>query len=156
MTIFLVVLLVLVVIYVSQGIKIVSQSETVIIERLGKYNRTLQAGINIILPIVEKPKATAVRMPNGFIGMTRRIDLREQAHVFVEMEARHLRPVDSLFLDESLEELELACASGDDNASLALFGDSLADLFGGGVCGLLRHIEFVFPDCNLHFIIPFD
>ena len=78
MTIFLVVLLVLVVIYVSQGIKIVSQSETVIIERLGKYNRTLQAGINIILPIVEKPKATAVRMPNGFIGMTRRIDLREQ------------------------------------------------------------------------------
>lgn len=78
MTIFLVVLLVLVVIYVSQGIKIVSQSEAVIIERLGKYNRTLQAGINIILPIVEKPKATAVRLPNGFIGMTKRIDLREQ------------------------------------------------------------------------------
>ena len=75
---FLIVLLVLVVIYISQGIKIVSQSETVIIERLGKYNRTLQAGINIILPIVEKPKATAVRMPNGFIGMTKKIDLREQ------------------------------------------------------------------------------
>ena len=75
---FLVVLLVLVVIYVSQGIKIVSQSETIIIERLGKYNRTLQAGINIILPIVEKPKATAVRLPNGFIGMTKKIDLREQ------------------------------------------------------------------------------
>ncbi len=75
---FLIVLLVLVVIYVSQGIKIVSQSETIIIERLGKYNRTLQAGINIILPIVEKPKATAVRMPNGFIGLTKKIDLREQ------------------------------------------------------------------------------
>lgn len=75
---FLVVLLVLVVLYISQGIKIVSQSEAVIIERLGKYNRTLQAGINIILPIVEKPKATAVRLPNGFIGMTKRIDLREQ------------------------------------------------------------------------------
>ena len=75
---FLIVLLVLVVIYVSQGIKIVSQSETIIIERLGKYNRTLQAGINIILPIVEKPKATAVRLPNGFIGMTKKIDLREQ------------------------------------------------------------------------------
>lgn len=75
---FLIVLLVLVVIYVSQGIKIVSQSETVIIERLGRYNRTLQAGINIILPIVEKPKATAVRLPNGFIGMTKKIDLREQ------------------------------------------------------------------------------
>jgi regulator of protease activity HflC (stomatin/prohibitin superfamily) len=70
---FLIVLLVLVVIYVSQGIKIVSQSETIIIERLGKYNRTLQAGINIILPIVEKPKATAVRMPNGFIGLTKKL-----------------------------------------------------------------------------------
>lgn len=75
---FFIVLMVLVIIYVSQGIKIVSQSETVIIERLGKYNRTLQAGINIILPIVEKPKATAVRMPNGFVGMTKKIDLREQ------------------------------------------------------------------------------
>ena len=75
---FLIVLLVLVVIFIAQGIKIVSQSETIIIERLGKYNRTLQAGINIILPIVEKPKATAVRMPNGFIGLTKKIDLREQ------------------------------------------------------------------------------
>ena len=75
---FLIVLLVLVVIFIAQGIKIVSQSETIIIERLGKYSRTLQAGINIIIPIIDKPKATAVRMPNGFIGMTKKIDLREQ------------------------------------------------------------------------------
>ena len=47
------VLIALVVIYILRGIKIVSQSETMIVERLGKYNRTLNAGINVILPIVE-------------------------------------------------------------------------------------------------------
>ena len=35
----LIVLIVLVVIYILRGIKIVSQSETMIVERLGKYNR---------------------------------------------------------------------------------------------------------------------
>ena len=58
MKIFLIVLLVLVVLYILNGIKIVSQSETMIVERLGKYNRTLTAGINIILPIVERAKDT--------------------------------------------------------------------------------------------------
>ena len=46
----------LVVIYILRGIKIVSQSETMIVERLGKYNRTLNAGINIVLPIIEQAK----------------------------------------------------------------------------------------------------
>ena len=44
----LIVLVVLVVLYILRGIKIVSQSETMIVERLGKYNRTLNAGINVI------------------------------------------------------------------------------------------------------------
>ena len=55
------VLVTLVVIYILRGIKIVSQSETMIVERLGKYNRTLNAGINVILPIVEQAKETIVR-----------------------------------------------------------------------------------------------
>ena len=42
----LIVLIALVVLYILRGIKIVSQSETMIVERLGKYNRTLNAGIN--------------------------------------------------------------------------------------------------------------
>ena len=36
---------VVVVLYVLSGIKIVSQSEVIIVERLGKYQRTLNAGI---------------------------------------------------------------------------------------------------------------
>ena len=78
----LIVLIVLVVIYVLSGIKIVSQSETMIIERLGKYNRTLNAGINIILPVIEKAKDTIVRRQNGSLSRNSRIDMREQVYDF--------------------------------------------------------------------------
>ena len=78
----LIVLVVLVVIYVLRGIKIVSQSETMIVERLGKYNRTLNAGINVILPIVEKAKETIARRQDGRLMSTSRIDMREQVYDF--------------------------------------------------------------------------
>ena len=72
----------LVVIYVLNGIKIVSQSETMIVERLGRYHRTLQAGINVILPIIERPKETITRVNTGALRMVSRIDLREQVYDF--------------------------------------------------------------------------
>lgn len=78
----LVVLVALVVIYVLRGIKIVSQSETMIVERLGKYNRTLNAGINVILPIIEQAKETIVRRQTGTMTRTSRIDMREQVYDF--------------------------------------------------------------------------
>ena len=78
----LIVLVVLVVLYILRGIKIVSQSETMIVERLGKYNRTLNAGINVILPIVEQAKETIVRRQNGSISRASRIDMREQVYDF--------------------------------------------------------------------------
>lgn len=40
------------------GIKIVQQQSIMIVERLGKYNRTLKPGINIIIPIIESVRAT--------------------------------------------------------------------------------------------------
>ncbi len=78
----LIVLVALVVIYVLRGIKIVSQSETMIVERLGKYNRTLNAGINVILPIIEQAKETIVRRQNGTVSRASRIDMREQVYDF--------------------------------------------------------------------------
>ncbi|MBP5411832.1 MAG: SPFH/Band 7/PHB domain protein [Bacteroidales bacterium] len=78
----LIVLVALVVIYILRGIKIVSQSETMIVERLGKYNRTLNAGINVILPIVEKAKETVSRRQDGRLSATSRIDMREQVYDF--------------------------------------------------------------------------
>lgn len=81
-TIVLIIICILVVIYVLKGIKIVSQSETMIIERLGRYHRTLNAGINVILPIVERGKETVTRMNNGALRMSNKIDLREQVYDF--------------------------------------------------------------------------
>ncbi|MBQ9201915.1 MAG: SPFH/Band 7/PHB domain protein [Bacteroidales bacterium] len=81
-TVVLVVLITLVVIYVLSGIKIVSQSETMIVERLGKFNRTMTAGINVILPVVEKAKDTIVRRQNGSMTRSIHIDMREQVYDF--------------------------------------------------------------------------
>ena len=78
----LIILAALVVIYILRGIKIVSQSETMIVERLGKYNRTLNAGINVILPIIEKAKETIARRQDGRLWATSRIDMREQVYDF--------------------------------------------------------------------------
>ena len=82
LNIVLTVLVALVVIYILRGIKIVSQSETLIVERLGKYNRTLNAGINVILPIIEKAKETIARRQDGRLIATSRIDMREQVYDF--------------------------------------------------------------------------
>ena len=82
LNIVLIVLGVLVVIYILRGIKIVSQSETMIVERLGKYNRTLNAGINVILPIIEQAKEVIARQQNGRLYRANRIDMREQVYDF--------------------------------------------------------------------------
>lgn len=76
----------LVLIFIGKGIKIVSQSETIIIERLGKYHKTLSSGINITIPIFDAPREMYFRYAftdaNGKAYVrnrkTSRIDLREQ------------------------------------------------------------------------------
>ncbi|MFA9392276.1 MAG: SPFH domain-containing protein [Prolixibacteraceae bacterium] len=45
-----------VIIFATAGIRIVQQSQTMIIERLGKYHRSLSSGFNIIIPIFDKPR----------------------------------------------------------------------------------------------------
>ena len=82
LNIVLIIFVALIVIYILRGIKIVSHSETLIVERLGKYNRTLNAGINIILPIIERAKDTIARRQDGRLIGTNRIDMREQVYDF--------------------------------------------------------------------------
>lgn len=77
----LIALVLLVVIIVSKSITIVSQSETMIIERLGRYQATLKPGVNIIVPFIDKAK-TIVTMRNGRYLYTNTIDLREQVYDF--------------------------------------------------------------------------
>ncbi|MDX9791385.1 MAG: stomatin-like protein, partial [Candidatus Kapabacteria bacterium] len=89
-TIILVLIALFVIIWVFAGLKIVQQSETMVIERLGKYSRTLSSGINIILPVIDKPRGLIWRYVKEsydgrkiIINQTNsRIDLRETVYDF--------------------------------------------------------------------------
>ena len=84
------VLALLVITFGAVGLKIVQQSEVMIIERLGKYSRTLNSGINIIWPIIDRPRSIMWRyVKEGVDGRKlvhfkelNRIDLRETVYDF--------------------------------------------------------------------------
>lgn len=81
----------IVILFVLSGIVVVKQSETKVIERLGKYSRTLPAGINLIWPIIDKPREISIRkvyydsnrdaQQVGYVS-EKSIDLREQVYDF--------------------------------------------------------------------------
>jgi regulator of protease activity HflC (stomatin/prohibitin superfamily) len=79
-----------VVIILMKGIRVIQQAETMIIERLGRYHRTLESGINIIIPIIDKPRHIDWRYvrtdPAGknlyMATKTPKIDLRETVYDF--------------------------------------------------------------------------
>ena len=81
-----------VIVFAVQGLKIIRQGETKVIERLGRYHSTLSSGINIIWPILDRPrkvyKRYVVTRMNGatqtLIRMSDVIDLREQVYDFPE------------------------------------------------------------------------
>jgi regulator of protease activity HflC (stomatin/prohibitin superfamily) len=90
MDIVLLALVAFVVIILARGIKVIRQAETVIIERLGRYHRTLESGINVIVPLIDKPRPIDWRFiktdPSGrhmyVHTRTDRIDLRETVYDF--------------------------------------------------------------------------
>lgn len=57
MEIFFIIVIVFVLVVAFASIKVVRQSEVRIIERLGKYHNTAEAGLNFILPFVDKVRA---------------------------------------------------------------------------------------------------
>lgn len=86
----LILLVITLLVFALLGLKIVRHSETIVIERLGRYHRTLNSGINIIWPLIDRPRAIHWRYtengPNArVIFITRssnRIDLRETVYDF--------------------------------------------------------------------------
>ncbi len=79
--IFIVVLVVFVLIILSQGVRIVNQQQVMIIEKLGRYDRTLSSGLNIIIPGIDSPRAFVWKTNRGtFYSPT--IDLRESVFDF--------------------------------------------------------------------------
>ena len=68
-------------ILVKKSLVIIPQSETKIIERLGKYYATLKPGINIIIPFIDRAKPI-ITMSRGRYMYATSIDLREQVYDF--------------------------------------------------------------------------
>lgn len=85
--IILVLLIVLLIVIIIKGFVIISQGETMVIERLGKYSKTLHSGINFLIPFIEKPRdilwRTSAMVHGDKMTPTKRvskIDLREQVY----------------------------------------------------------------------------
>ncbi len=84
------VLALFVIIILMKGIRVIQQAETMIIERLGRYHRTLESGINVIIPIIDKPRNIDWRYvrtdpagKNLYVATkTPKIDLRETVYDF--------------------------------------------------------------------------
>jgi regulator of protease activity HflC (stomatin/prohibitin superfamily) len=66
--------------FLSKAVYIVRQSQVVLIERLGKYNRTLTSGVNPIIPFFENPRDIRWIMSGGRRVQIVRIDLRETVY----------------------------------------------------------------------------
>jgi regulator of protease activity HflC (stomatin/prohibitin superfamily) len=77
----LIALVVCVVIFAKMALVIIPQSETKIIERLGRYYATLNPGINIIIPFVDRAKSIVVLQARRYM-YSNVIDLREQVYDF--------------------------------------------------------------------------
>ncbi len=81
---------IIVVVMAVKGFRIVQQAETVVVERLGKYHRTLRSGVNILWPFFDKPRKIQWRYVTTTVGGQKiiqkieveRIDLRETVYDF--------------------------------------------------------------------------
>lgn len=75
---------VLALVLVARGIKVIKQAEVMMVERLGKFHRMLQPGINVLWPIIDKPRQVTwlvasggAARANNVIRILDRVDLRE-------------------------------------------------------------------------------
>ncbi len=82
-------LVVFTVMFFAVSIRIIKQAEVMIIERLGRYNRTLSSGPNIIIPWFDKPRKIEWKTNREYAGrsisiieMIDRIDMRETVYDF--------------------------------------------------------------------------
>jgi regulator of protease activity HflC (stomatin/prohibitin superfamily) len=90
MTILLIIIAVFVIFLIAKGIVVVKQAEVMVLERLGKYNRSLGPGLHIIWPIIDKSRninwryvRTDLKGRNYVVTKSEsRIDLRETVYDF--------------------------------------------------------------------------
>lgn len=80
-----VIVIVLIIKVIKKSIRVVPQGNAIIIERLGKYHKTLQAGINFIIPFIDTEKKAVFQMRSQTVQTNKYkmkdehlIDIREQ------------------------------------------------------------------------------
>ena len=81
---------ILAIVIISAGVKVVPQSETRVVERLGRFHSVLSPGLNFIVPFIDKPKVIYTRRIETSVAgrtivrmtATAVIDLREQVYDF--------------------------------------------------------------------------
>jgi regulator of protease activity HflC (stomatin/prohibitin superfamily) len=66
--------------FLAKGVFIVRQSQVVLVERLGRYNRTLTSGVNLVIPFLDNPRDIRWIAPGGRRFSIVRIDLRETVY----------------------------------------------------------------------------
>ena len=77
-------------IILSKSVYLVQQADAIVIERLGRYDRTLLAGIHIVIPFIERPHyftwshlvAGPDKRYHRYVKTMNRIDLRERVYDF--------------------------------------------------------------------------
>ncbi len=80
------IVLALLAILIVSSVKIIGQAEVMVVERLGRFDRIARSGLNLLIPLIERPRSIDVRYLESdqgggrklIQGSTIRIDLREQ------------------------------------------------------------------------------
>ena len=79
------------IIFLLKTVYLIQQAEAMVIERFGRYSKTLHAGLHVIVPFVEKPRSVQWsylvvegegKRYHRFTRVTNRIDLRESVYDF--------------------------------------------------------------------------
>ncbi|WP_255208420.1 SPFH domain-containing protein [Myxococcus sp. AM009] len=65
----------------ATGIRIVPQAKVMVVERLGKFYKTANSGLNFLIPLVDAPRAIEMRTGNR-VMRSNLVDLREQVMGF--------------------------------------------------------------------------
>lgn len=81
---------IVVIVMAVRGFRIVQQAETLVVERLGKYHRTLHSGVNVLWPFFDRPRRIqwrySVTDSNGHRIIRKqeveKVDLRETVYDF--------------------------------------------------------------------------
>jgi regulator of protease activity HflC (stomatin/prohibitin superfamily) len=64
------------ILFLRMTLRTVPQAHVMIIERLGRYHRTLQSGLNVVLPLIDKPSPFLMRR-QGQPALQNHVDMRE-------------------------------------------------------------------------------